>query len=295
VILDTQQRLSGAVRDAARTAFDLDLPDVSFQYPPRVELGDLALTAPFDLDRSLRRKPREIAERLALELRSAPGVLRAEVAGGGYVNLFLDRGAFAAGLATALAEGREAPSRDGHVIVEHTSINPNKAAHIGHLRNACLGDTFVRLLRHRGFDVGVQNYIDDTGVQVADVVVGFLHLEGKTLADVEAIPVRFDHYCWDLYAKVGDFYAESPENKKLQVETLHGVDQLDIPGADGERIQRIGEFTDRALRTGRPRNGSFEQGFECAGRLRIVENCGNTGTKGKHEPQAKKNKNLTLP
>jgi len=81
----------------------------------------------------------------------------------------------------------------------------------------------------------------------------------------------------------------------LQVETLHGVDQLDIPGADGERIQRIGEFTDRALRTGRPRNGSFEQGFECAGRLRIVENCSNSGAKDEHQAEAKKNQNLTLP
>ena len=96
------------------------------------------------------------------------------------------------------------------MIVEHTSINPNKAAHIGHLRNACLGDTFVRLLRHRGCDVGVQNYIDDTGVQVADVVVGFLHIEKKTLADVERIAGKFDYYCWDLYARVGDFYAADP-------------------------------------------------------------------------------------
>ena len=135
---------------------------------------------------------------------------RAEVAGGGYVNLFLDRGAFAQGLVASLAAAAPAAGRRGHVIVEHTSINPNKAAHIGHLRNACLGDTFVRLLRHRGCDVGVQNYIDDTGVQVADVVVGFQHLERKSLAEVEAIGGKFDYYCWDLYARVGDFYAADP-------------------------------------------------------------------------------------
>ena len=150
VILETQQRLAGAVRDAVRTAFDLDLPDVSFQYPPRVDLGDLALTAPFDLAKTLRRKPREIAERMAGDLGRAPGVRRADVAGGGYVNLFLDRGAFAGELAAALTERRKAPARPGHVIVEHTSINPNKAAHIGHLRNACLGDTFVRLCATAG-------------------------------------------------------------------------------------------------------------------------------------------------
>jgi arginyl-tRNA synthetase len=241
VILDTQQRLVGAVRGAARAAFDIDLGDVSFQYPPRVELGDLALAAPFDLAKSLRRKPRDIALRLAQELDSAPGVRRAEVAGGGYVNLFLDRGAFAAELAASLHEGRKARRRPGHVIVEHTSINPNKAAHIGHIRNACLGDTFVRLLRHRGYDVGVQNYIDDTGVQVADVVVGFLHLERKTLADVEKIPGRFDYYCWDLYAKVGDFYAAGPANRALQTDALHAIE------AGGNDVARLAEHVARRI------------------------------------------------
>jgi len=241
VILDTQQRLAGVVRDAARAAFDVDLADVSFQYPPRVDLGDLALTAPFDLAKSLRRKPREIAERLAQELGRAPGVRRAEVAGGGYVNLFLDRGAFAAELVASLHDGGKAPPRPGHVIVEHTSINPNKAAHIGHIRNACLGDTFVRLLRHRGYDVGVQNYIDDTGVQVADVVVGFQHIDGKSLAEVERIDGRFDYYCWDLYARVADFYAADPKNKPLQAEALHAIE------AGGNDTARLAEHVARRI------------------------------------------------
>jgi arginyl-tRNA synthetase len=241
VILDIQQRLSGAVRQAARVAFDVDLADVSFQYPPRVELGDLALTAPFDLARTLRRKPREIAERLAAQLASAPGVRRSEVAGGGYVNLFLDRATFAQGLVAALAGGGRAAERRGHVIVEHTSINPNKAAHIGHLRNACLGDTFVRLLRHRGYDVGVQNYIDDTGVQVADVVVGFQHIEKKSLADVEGIGGKFDHYCWDLYARVGDFYAADPTRKALQADALHAIEE------GGNDTARLGEHVARRI------------------------------------------------
>lgn len=225
MILELQQRLAGAVRDAARTAFDIPLENVSFQYPPRVELGDLALTAPFDLAKALRRKPREIAERLAPPLEKAPGVRRTEVAGGGYVNLFLDRSVFARELhAALLATGAPSPSR-GRVVVEHTSINPNKAAHVGHLRNACLGDTFVRLLRQRGFEVGVQNYIDDTGVQVADVVVGFEHLEKKTLAEVERIEERFDYFCWDLYARVGDFYAADPDRKAYQADALHAIEK----------------------------------------------------------------------
>ena len=221
------------MKEAARTAFDIDPGSISFQYPPRVELGDLALTAPFDLAKTLRKKPREIAERLAGELRTASGVVRAEVAGGGYLNLFLERDKVALQLHQSLVERRPVPRRPGHVIVEHTSINPNKAAHIGHLRNACLGDTFVRLLRHRGFDVGVQNYIDDTGVQVADVVVGFLHLEHKTLADVERLSGKFDYYCWDLYARVGEAYAARPELKKLQADVLH---QIEAGGNDTARL-----------------------------------------------------------
>jgi arginyl-tRNA synthetase len=227
MILDLQARLSEAVRSAARRAFDAPLEAVGFSYPPRQELGDLALTAPFDLARSLRRSPREIAGRLAEELANEPGVRRAEVAGGGYVNLFLDRGAFARELHDWLSEERPTVAGGSPVIVEHTSINPNKAAHIGHLRNAVLGDTFVRLLRHLGRSVGIQNYIDDTGVQVADVVVGFLHLEGKTPAQVADLAGRFDHYCWDLYARVGDYYAADPQRRARQAEALHAIEAGD--------------------------------------------------------------------
>jgi arginyl-tRNA synthetase len=227
MILPLQARLADAVRAAARSAFGAELGELSFQYPKRLELGDLALTAPFDLARTLRRNPREIAERLAAELARAPGVRRTEVAGGGYVNLFLDRAAFARDMHAALRSPVVPARLPGHVIVEHTSINPNKSAHIGHLRNATLGDTFMRVLRHRGREVGIQNYIDDTGVQVADVVVGFLHMEKKSLAEVERIGGKFDDYCWDLYARVGDFYAQDPARRKLQAETLHAIETGD--------------------------------------------------------------------
>jgi arginyl-tRNA synthetase len=227
MILTLQSRLAEHVRAAAQRAFSVDLPAVGFQYPPKLELGDLALTAPFDLAKGLRRKPREIAERLASELDAKDSIRRTEVAGGGYVNLFLDRGALALELHAAFAAGRAPAPIPGAVIVEHTSINPNKAAHVGHVRNAVLGDSFVRVLRSRGQQVGIQNYIDDTGVQVADVVVGFQHLEQKTLAEVEAIAGKsgkFDYYCWDLYARVGEFYAQSPENKQLQADVLHAIE-----------------------------------------------------------------------
>jgi arginyl-tRNA synthetase len=226
MFLAFQSRLAEHVKEVVRSTFGAEMSTVSFGSPPRIELGDLALTSAFDLAKTLRRKPREIAERLAVALESAPGVRRTELAGGGYVNLFLDRAAFTRELGQALRSPSPAPAPavPGRVVVEHTSINPNKAAHIGHLRNAILGDTFVSILRYRGHEVGVQNYIDDTGVQVADVVVGFLHLEKKTLAEVEAIPGKFDYYCWDLYARVGDFYATDPANRALQAQALHAIE-----------------------------------------------------------------------
>ena len=229
MILHVHSQLGEAVRAAARAAFDAELASVAFQYPPRAELGDLALTAPFDLAKTLRQKPRDIAERLAAELAKAPGVRKADVAGGGYVNIFLDRAPFARDVSEWATDPAPTAPVPGHVIVEHTSINPNKAAHIGHLRNAILGDTFVNVLRHRGRDVGVQNYSDDTGVQVADVVVGFRHVDGKTYDEVAALArgTRFDYYCWDLYAQVGDFYAADPARKKLQAETLHAIEAGD--------------------------------------------------------------------
>ena len=103
-----------------------------------------------------------------------------ELAGAGYINARLDRSDFVQAL--AVSGEIAAPPEPLHSLVEHTSINPNKAAHVGHLRNAILGDTFVRLLRAAGQKVDVQNYIDNTGVQVADIVVGLMHLEGLYLA-----------------------------------------------------------------------------------------------------------------
>ena len=149
-----------------------------------------------------------------------------EVAGNGYINIRLDRGAYAAAL---LRGDSEAAADAGEkIIVEHTNINPNKAAHIGHLRNAALGDTFVRMLRARGKRVEVQNYIDNTGVQVADVVVGFHYLENKSSADVQALladpAVRFDYYCWDLYARTSSYYKDNPEALQWRSATLHAIE-----------------------------------------------------------------------
>lgn len=220
-----------AVKTLVEQLFGIVLPEVAVEFPPTATLGDLATPVAFEVAK--RRKaltgekqaPREIAQALAAGLQTAlPDFARIEVAGAGYVNFFLNR---AETLLRALAApvGVHAPRFRGKVIVEHTSVNPNKAAHIGHLRNAVLGDALVRILRATGETVEVHNYIDDTGVQVADVVVGFVHIEGKSLPEVAAIGGKFDDYCWDLYARVGTWYAEDAARLHRRAETLHAIER----------------------------------------------------------------------
>jgi arginyl-tRNA synthetase len=220
-------RVEDALRDAVRSQFGVELAQIVGERPPRTELGDLAFPAAFELARALKKAPRKIAEELKDALARVDGVSRVEVAGAGYLNVFFDRMRY---LEEFLAQTANKTSR-GKVIVEHTNINPNKAAHIGHLRNAALGDTFVRTLRFCGESVEVQNYIDDTGVQVADVVVGFLHLERKSLAEVEALVAseRFDYYCWDLYARVSQFFQGDRERLKLRENTLKAIEEGEAP------------------------------------------------------------------
>ena len=182
--------------------YDHSLAQVITEQPPKVELGDLAFPFCFELAKAVKKAPRQVAAEIVGQIGALPGVAKVQVAGPGYINVFFRRDAFFKQLFTSMKGHHQAErASDEKVILEHTNINPNKAAHIGHLRNAVLGDTFARLLRFSGEPVEVQNYIDDTGVQVADVVVGFQHLEKKTLAEVQAIPGKFDYYCWDLYAK----------------------------------------------------------------------------------------------
>ena len=158
---------------------------VAVEQPRQTEFGEMAVPVAFQLAKQLRQAPKKIAAELVAEIGPIDGVAALEVAGNGYINIRLDRAAYGAGLLRGAAWSARRASAE-KIIVEHTNINPNKAAHIGHLRNATLGDTFVRMLRSRGKRVEVQNYIDNTGVQVADVVVGFHYLENKTLAEVAA-------------------------------------------------------------------------------------------------------------
>ena len=220
-----------------------DAPSLVLEYPPNRDLGDFGTPVAFELARRLRKAPRAIAQQIAETFGTLDGVTHVVAAPNGYLNVFLERPRF---LLDRLGADTSTPHlQAAKAIVEHTAINPNKAAHIGHLRNSALGDTLVRVLRFRGIPVEVQNYIDDTGVQVADVVVGFRVLEHKTLDEIRAIAdtTRFDYYCWDLYARVTEWYDGNKERLAHRVETLHAIE------GGGNEAAEIGAFiADRIVR-----------------------------------------------
>src|SRR5438874_12272702 len=203
MILSVQRQVHDFVADAIRRQYSgADVPAFAIEVPPNRALGDLAVPVAFQLARTLRKAPRAIAQELAAAVGTIPGVARIVAAPNGYLNVYLERASFLAARVRQQVTPEPAPSEK--TIVEHTAINPNKAAHIGHLRNAALGDTIARVLRFRGTPVEAQNYIDDLGVQVADIIVGFREIEHKDLDAVRQIAqsTRFDYYCWDLYSRV---------------------------------------------------------------------------------------------
>ena len=220
-----EQRLIEHLREFLRRAYGLEDANIVVEQPPKIEFGEYALPLAFELAKKLRKAPRKIAEEIVAGVGAIPGFEKFEVAGAGYINVRVKRAELAAALAADEQPAAAVPA--GKVLVEHSSINPNKAAHIGHLRNAILGDTFVRLLRFAGREVDVQNYIDNTGAQVADVVVGFLNIERKSRAEIEALAAapRFDYLCWDLYARVSQWYEEDKANLKARAAMLHSIEE----------------------------------------------------------------------
>jgi arginyl-tRNA synthetase len=219
-----EKRVQQAFHEHILARYGVDLA-ITIEQPKQSDFGELAIPAAFQLAKQLRQPPRKIAAALAAEIPPVEGIASMEVAGNGYLNLRFDRALYG----HALLQPAPAPAAPPceKIVVEHTNINPNKAAHIGHLRNAALGDTFVRMLRALGWNVEVQNYIDNTGVQVADVVAGFHYLERKTPADIgELIRThpRFDYLCWDLYARTSAYYNEHPESLAWRAETLRAIE-----------------------------------------------------------------------
>src|SRR5688500_8365601 len=250
-LIELQQKLRERIRSAASEIFGVEVQQLNAEAPPRAELGDLAFPVSFELAKLVKQAtgekqaPRAIAEKLKVQLEDIEEVARVEIAGAGYINVFFDRAKLLSLFADATRTKQVGDVDQLKKMVEHTSINPNKAAHIGHVRNAVLGDTFVRILNAAGDRVEVQNYIDNTGVQVADVVVGFLHIEKMDLDQIKALDASltkdypFDYYCWDLYTKVGLFYRDGnpngaidPEKAKLRTDALHAIEAGNNPLAE---------------------------------------------------------------
>jgi arginyl-tRNA synthetase len=242
-----QERLRGRIAGLLEEQYGVALAQLAVELPPKIEFGEMATPVAFELAKRLKKAPRVIAQELQVALAETPGVVGVEVAGAGYLNVRLDR----ADVVRRMAVDEHAEvGGQGLTLVEHTSINPNKAAHVGHLRNAILGDSFARMLTRdeykAGWDVGVQNYIDNTGVQVADIVVAVTVLGGMSLEDVrewmdELIEcnVRLDYACWDLYAEVSQWYTADPEQaaarKQVRLDTMHRIE------AGGNDVAEIGE------------------------------------------------------
>ena len=243
-----QLQLQTRIEALLKERYEIALANLAVELPPKIEFGEMALPVAFELAKRLKKAPRAIAQELQAEIAKTPGVAVVEIAGAGYLNVKLDRAATVKRMA---ADEHAEVGGGGFRLVEHTSINPNKAAHVGHLRNAILGDSFARMLKKDeykpGWDTGVQNYIDNTGVQVADIVVAVTELQGMSLADVRAwmaelerTGTRLDYACWDLYAAVSQWYeadaARVGERKQLRLDTLHAIE------AGGNDLAEIAEL-----------------------------------------------------
>jgi arginyl-tRNA synthetase len=231
-----QIQLQEQIETLLAERYDIALSNLAVELPPKIEFGEMALPVAFELAKRLKKAPRAIAQELQAALAEIPGVASVEIAGAGYLNLKLDRAATVQRIA---ADEHAVVGGAGFKLVEHTSINPNKAAHVGHLRNAILGDSFARMLKRDefkpGYETGVQNYIDNTGVQVADIVVAMTTLKGMSLEDVRGwltelleTNTRLDYACWDLYAAVSQWYTadadQAAARKRLRLDTLHAIE-----------------------------------------------------------------------
>jgi len=234
-----EKRIADAFAVKIKDLYGVQSP-IQTEQPKQPDFGEIALPAAFQLARQLKKAPKAIAAELSGAVGAIEGVAAIEIAGNGYMNVRLDRGYYATSVLRGAAPLTAVEAEK--TIVEHTNINPNKAAHIGHLRNAILGDTFVRMLRAAGRNVEVQNYIDNTGVQVADVVVGFLYLP-ELVEKATRNSTRYDYLCWDLYADVSKYYQDHPEAIEWRKNVLHAIE-----AGDGEVARKAHEVSDQIVR-----------------------------------------------
>ena len=237
-MISYKTELKEKIRQSLMDKYPLKESHLGISYTPQAKMGDIALPFPLQLAKEMKRQPRELAAEIVPLLSDLPGVDKIEVAGPGFINLFLNRWDFFLSQITSF-EKRTFQPEEKKIIIEHTNINPNKAAHVGHLRNAVLGDTLGRCLKYKGENVEIQNYIDDTGIQVVDVTFGFMDMEKKNLEDIQRIEGKFDYYCWDLYTRVSSYLEKHPEIQSRKSEILQKIEEGKFPEAKiAEHISR---------------------------------------------------------
>ncbi|MGE8203395.1 arginine--tRNA ligase [Heyndrickxia sp. NPDC080065] len=217
------QMIINSIEKSVKSVFHeigLDFGDdlnIYVEQPAHLEHGDYSTNVAMQLAKTLRKPPIQIANMLKNKLEQEGSienlVNKIEVAPPGFINMYIDWSGWA---------GRDftLPLNNGEkVVIEHTSINPNKSAHIGHLRNSCIGDALVRLLKRSGYNVEVHNYIDDLGNQLADTVVGILNTSHKKEHS------RFGDFCWDIYSQVNKEYEKDLQLLDQRTNVLHSLEE----------------------------------------------------------------------
>jgi len=218
---------------------DLEQLPIDLRFSAQASFGDYSIPLMSWAGKDkLGRPPLAIADGIAAILHDmqAPAIAEISVTKPGYLNFSLNRPAVGRDVIERVLDagadfGQNEIGTGVKVVIEHTAVNSNKAVHAGHLRNSCLGDTLVRMLRSQGYQVEAQNYIDDTGVQVADVVVAFVLLQEGVLEVPEGneqLPDEsFDYYCSRLYVAVGRAYDQQPELLERRKEVLRSIEHGD--------------------------------------------------------------------
>ncbi len=229
--MDAGVDIKGQLKEAlehAVTALGAEA-EVSVQAVPEGKAGDYGSPVAFGLAKTLRQNPVMIAKSLLEQLTLPPGIARAEAVGP-YLNFHLDPGVFVKQL---VMNPVKRPKRGEKAIVEHTSVNPNKEAHVGHLRNIVLGDACARILKAAGFDVEVQNYIDDTGRQAAESLFAVTYF-GEAYDGLE----KYDHWLGKLYVRLTQAKETDAEVIERGVSEVMGRLERGELRADVEKVLR---------------------------------------------------------
>jgi arginyl-tRNA synthetase len=235
------QALTAALAELAPAA----PPAAAFESPKQAAHGDLAITAAMSLARALKKNPRELAQALVETLHKQPAVQRwvqaLEIAGPGFINLRLKPAAKQAVVAEVLAAGASfgrKPASGRRVMVEFVSANPTGPLHVGHGRNAALGDSICRLLDSQGAEVLREFYYNDAGVQIQTLGISTqCRLKGLQPGDAG----------WPEQAYNGDYIADIAADFAAK-KTVRADDREFTASGDPEDLAGIAQFAVAYLR-----------------------------------------------